>query len=98
MAVVDQFPGREATENDPPNRWITGTPSDDDDLPFLSQQIRAHTAGTITVMAYDKDGTLSAMRFDPGETRLIKCRRVMSTGTTLGIVYEVGFVVPRDFE
>jgi len=92
MAVVNQFKNVARNRNDPP-RWAAVTPSDATTLGYHSQQLRVSGAGNIAVVY--PDGTESTMAFEDGETRVVECVQVKSTGTTAtGIEY--AFVLPVD--
>lgn len=83
MSAIDTFSAKDRTGGDadlPPGRGFAITPSDDDELPYVTRAIYVGGTGDINVRLLDR--TSLTFKSAPIGTLLIRCRQVMDTGTT----------------
>jgi len=71
--------------NGPVDEWVTVTPDDNADLPFLPKAI--HVAGSGSVVCVSASGSQATFVFGSGEDKRIRPVRILATGTdATGIV------------
>ena len=80
MPAIDDFAGYSPGSTGSSERVFAITPHATNELPYVTRAIRASTGGTVRfVNRYDE--TCDAA-FADGETRAIRAKRVLATGTT----------------
>lgn len=81
MAAVDEFANHGSGGAGSADRVFGVTPSDTAELPYVTRAIRADGAGIVRVITRAGGGAVDC-RFAAGETRPIRVRQVLATGTT----------------
>ena len=81
MPAVDDFSTWSVGADGPATHVFTITPHDTNELDYVTRAIRANTAGVIRLASL-RTGANVDCNFAAGETRPIRTKRVLATGTT----------------
>ena len=89
MPIDNKFELFPDTPENSPSGAALVTPSDDDDLPFVSRIVYSGTAGVIQIVPKDNAATMTAVPFTvvAGLQLMVQAVRILATDTTVtGIV------------